>query len=82
MSDFNSNLSSLSIGYGNLAPVTGLGRCFCVIYAVFGIPLTLILLAKVGKILAKYINDLCGLIVQSLRRYFCADYDYDRYVYF
>eukprot|EP00794_Sanderia_malayensis_P006361 gene6361-7089_t len=66
-----------TIGYGNLAPATGFGRAFCVVYAIFGIPLTLILLAIVGKILAKYINELCGLIVQSLRRYFCADYTYD-----
>lgn len=61
-----------------MAPQSPAGRAFCVMYAVFGIPLTLILLAKVGKILAKYINEFCGLVVQSLRRYFYPDYNYER----
>ncbi|XP_071948518.1 potassium channel subfamily K member 18-like isoform X1 [Antedon mediterranea] len=42
-----------TIGYGNLAPVTRWGRGFCMIYAVFGIALLLLVLASIGSLLAK-----------------------------
>ncbi|XP_045190101.2 TWiK family of potassium channels protein 18-like isoform X2 [Mercenaria mercenaria] len=38
-----------TIGYGNLAPVTGLGRVLCIVYAGIGIPLALLLLAELGR---------------------------------
>ncbi|KAL4231290.1 hypothetical protein ACF0H5_008870 [Mactra antiquata] len=38
-----------TIGYGNLAPVTGFGRVVCIIYAGIGIPLALLLFAELGK---------------------------------
>lgn len=37
-----------TIGYGHLAPSTEWGRIFCVLYAVFGVPMTGILLAAIG----------------------------------
>ncbi|CAH1232042.1 KCNK10 [Branchiostoma lanceolatum] len=42
-----------TIGYGKLAPVTVGGRVFCVLYALFGIPLTAFLLSKISKALLK-----------------------------
>ncbi|XP_069063568.1 potassium channel subfamily K member 16-like isoform X2 [Pleurodeles waltl] len=38
-----------TIGYGTLAPRTAGGQIFCVIYALFGIPLNLIFLGNIGK---------------------------------
>jgi len=66
-----------TIGYGNLSPKTDWGRAFCVLYAIIGIPLTLMLLAMVGKILSKYINDLCGIVLGVVRKYLYPDYKYD-----
>lgn len=66
-----------TIGYGNLAPSTAGGRWFCVIYAIVGIPLTLMLLAMVGRILSKYINDLCGFVVNYVKKYLHPGYEYD-----
>jgi len=38
-----------TIGYGHLVPVTLEGKLFCIVYALFGIPLTLITMADLGK---------------------------------
>ncbi|XP_071502145.1 TWiK family of potassium channels protein 7-like isoform X1 [Diadema antillarum] len=42
-----------TIGYGNIAPVTPGGRVFCMVYAVFGIALLLLVLASIGTLLAR-----------------------------
>uniref|UniRef100_A0A914NVB2 Potassium channel domain-containing protein n=1 Tax=Meloidogyne incognita TaxID=6306 RepID=A0A914NVB2_MELIC len=39
-----------TIGYGNLVPVTSLGRMFCIFYALFGVPLILITVTDIGKV--------------------------------
>lgn len=36
------------IGYGNIAPSTEGGKIFCILYALFGIPLFGFLLAGIG----------------------------------
>lgn len=41
-------LSPLSPGYGNIAPSTEGGKIFCILYAIFGIPLFGFLLAGIG----------------------------------
>ncbi|XP_033632564.1 TWiK family of potassium channels protein 7-like [Asterias rubens] len=42
-----------TIGYGNIAPVTNGGRIFCIIYAVFGIAMLLLVLASIGSLFAR-----------------------------
>lgn len=37
-----------TVGYGHLSPSTPAGRIFCIIYALFGIPMTGILLGAIG----------------------------------
>jgi len=68
-----------TIGYGNLSPVTVGGRVICVIYALLGIPLTLALLAIVGKILGDYINDACAWLLKWYRKVH-KSYEYERTV--
>ncbi|KAM8718541.1 hypothetical protein ACLKA7_001706 [Drosophila subpalustris] len=46
-----------TIGYGNIAPRTALGRIVTVAYAFFGIPLTLVYLSSTGSILAKVARE-------------------------
>ncbi|XP_056343338.1 potassium channel subfamily K member 17 [Oenanthe melanoleuca] len=40
-----------TIGYGNLSPSTAVGRIFCIVFALFGIPLNLILLNEIGQLM-------------------------------
>ena len=41
-----------TIGYGHLVPTTISGRIFCIFYALIGIPLTWMLLARLGYIIS------------------------------
>lgn len=38
-----------STGYGNMSPSTTPGQIFCVVFAIFGIPLNMVVLNRVGK---------------------------------
>uniref|UniRef100_A0A667XYW7 Potassium channel, subfamily K, member 17 n=1 Tax=Myripristis murdjan TaxID=586833 RepID=A0A667XYW7_9TELE len=38
-----------TIGYGNMSPSTTAGQIFCVFFALFGIPLNMVVLNRVGK---------------------------------
>jgi len=51
LSDINSTYV-LCTGYGNIAPKTAVGRVMTIIYATFGIPLTLLTISQVGKYMA------------------------------
>ena len=46
----------LAAGYGNVSPVTTVGRVITVVYALFGIPLCLVVLASVGRLLTRAIK--------------------------
>ncbi|XP_044292912.1 potassium channel subfamily K member 16-like [Varanus komodoensis] len=41
-----------TIGYGNVSPKTAAGQIFCVFFALFGIPLNIVFLHRIGKILS------------------------------
>ncbi|CAH2328762.1 potassium channel subfamily K member 16-like [Pelobates cultripes] len=47
-----------TIGYGTIAPRTAGGQIFCVFYALFGIPLNVIVLSQVGKKLSTWCKKL------------------------
>uniref|UniRef100_A0A915AQ93 Potassium channel domain-containing protein n=1 Tax=Parascaris univalens TaxID=6257 RepID=A0A915AQ93_PARUN len=42
-----------TIGYGNISPSTPLAQLFCIVFSIFGIPMTLLTLANLGKYLTK-----------------------------
>lgn len=43
-------------GYGNIVPVTFWGRLFCIAYALIGIPLTLTVIADLGRAFATVVS--------------------------
>ncbi|KAL1122525.1 hypothetical protein AAG570_002856, partial [Ranatra chinensis] len=47
-------------GYGNIVPVTVGGRCFCVVFALIGIPLAVTVIADVGCLLAASVPVVCS----------------------
>lgn len=49
---------------------------FCVLYALIGIPLTLMLLAVVGNHIVHYLNQACAWLVNRIRRYH-RDYEFE-----
>lgn len=42
-----------TIGYGNITPSTAAAQLFCIAFSIFGIPMTLLTLANLGKYLTK-----------------------------
>ncbi|XP_073527816.1 potassium channel subfamily K member 17 [Phyllobates terribilis] len=66
-----------TIGYGNLSPSTVGGRVFCIFFALFGIPLNLILLNRIGRRMLGLVQrsaDLLGRKVGRKRsvKFFCC----------
>ncbi|PFX19386.1 potassium channel subfamily K member 1-like [Stylophora pistillata] len=43
-----------TIGYGNIAPLSGGGKVFCMVFAVFGIPMTAIMLTAIVERLLQF----------------------------
>ena len=56
-----------SAGYGNLVPVTAVGRMTCIVYALFGVPLFLITVADIGKYLSENITWLYKRLEEKRR---------------
>jgi len=50
----------IKIGYGNIAPVTFEGRLFCIIFAIFGLPFTLSVIADYGSLFANSVSALAA----------------------
>ncbi|XP_014207585.1 TWiK family of potassium channels protein 7-like [Copidosoma floridanum] len=55
-----------TIGYGNVFPTTFLGRVFCILFALIGIPLTLTVIADYGKLLAGAVSSAAPKIRSKL----------------
>ncbi|XP_078671594.1 potassium channel subfamily K member 10-like isoform X2 [Branchiostoma floridae x Branchiostoma belcheri] len=49
-----------TIGYGHIAPSTDGGRAFCVVYALVGIPLYLVILDGVGRLLGRTVRSVAN----------------------
>ncbi|XP_037044910.1 TWiK family of potassium channels protein 7 isoform X2 [Bradysia coprophila] len=64
---FFSSTVLTTIGYGNIVPVTPGGRTFCMFFALIGIPLTLTVIADLGRIFATAVSTL-GKNMPSLTR--------------
>ncbi|XP_077990037.1 potassium channel subfamily K member 18-like [Glandiceps talaboti] len=67
-----------TIGYGHMAPETAGGRVFCMIYALFGIPLLMLVLVDLGTLLARgtkylYLRLFRPHILRKTRRVSCFD---------
>ncbi|XP_069810310.1 potassium channel subfamily K member 17 isoform X2 [Dendropsophus ebraccatus] len=57
-----------TIGYGNLAPNTSAGQIFCVFFALFGIPLNLILLNRIGQKMLGLVQKSTNFLGKKLGR--------------
>ncbi|XP_030628460.1 potassium channel subfamily K member 10a [Chanos chanos] len=57
-----------TIGYGNIAPSTEGGKIFCILYAIFGIPLFGFLLAGIGDQLGTIFVKIIARVEKMLRR--------------
>ncbi|KAM9316892.1 uncharacterized protein PAF06_007990 [Gastrophryne carolinensis] len=57
-----------TIGYGNIAPSTTGGRIFCVFFALFGIPLNIILLNRLGKGMLNLVQRCSNLLGNKIQR--------------
>ncbi|PBC32061.1 TWiK family of potassium channels protein [Apis cerana cerana] len=59
-----------TIGYGNVVPSTNGGRMFCILFAFVGIPLTLIVIADLGKLFARGVVKIALAMKSKLPLYF------------
>ncbi|XP_066451402.1 potassium channel subfamily K member 17 [Eleutherodactylus coqui] len=57
-----------TIGYGNLSPNTVGGRIFCVFFALFGIPLNLILLKRIGQRMLGLVHQFADFLGRKIGR--------------
>ncbi|KAF8371900.1 hypothetical protein PRIPAC_78329, partial [Pristionchus pacificus] len=57
-----------TIGYGNLAPSTDLGRWATIIYGTIGFPLAVIIIRDVGSVILVYITRGYAKVVKKIRK--------------
>ncbi|KAH1174002.1 hypothetical protein KIL84_017841, partial [Mauremys mutica] len=56
-----------TIGYGNLSPSTVSAQIFCIFFALFGIPLNLILLNRIGQLMLSGVQRCAKRLGEKLR---------------
>lgn len=61
-----------TIGYGNVSPMTQSGKLFCMLFAIIGIPITLVLLTSIIERLMSLTNSLFNYINYKLQPYLRA----------
>ncbi|XP_006815731.1 potassium channel subfamily K member 18-like [Saccoglossus kowalevskii] len=57
------------LGYGHIAPTTPLGQVACIFYAIFGIPLFFLYLAKLGALMAAPVKRIYWTISCAIARW-------------
>ncbi|XP_029981756.1 potassium channel subfamily K member 17-like [Sphaeramia orbicularis] len=61
-----------TIGYGNISPSTTAGQIFCVFFAVFGIPLNIVVLNRVGKYMLAIERNISDFLQGKTGRRMCT----------
>ncbi|KTF87474.1 hypothetical protein cypCar_00049016, partial [Cyprinus carpio] len=61
-----------TIGYGNIFPLTTAGQIFCVLFALFGIPLNVVILNRVGKYMLAIERNFCNFLEKKVDRGKCV----------
>ncbi|XP_056111777.1 potassium channel subfamily K member 17 [Rhinichthys klamathensis goyatoka] len=61
-----------TIGYGNIIPLTTAGQIFCVLFALFGIPLNVVILNRVGKYMLAIERNFCNFLEKKIDRGKCV----------
>ncbi|XP_026210680.1 potassium channel subfamily K member 17 [Anabas testudineus] len=61
-----------TIGYGNQCPTTTAGQIFCVFFALFGIPLNVVVLNRVGKYMLVIERNISDFLQGKTRRRNCT----------
>ncbi|KAM3726614.1 TWiK family of potassium channels protein [Dirofilaria immitis] len=60
-----------TIGYGNITPKTFAGQMFCIFFAAFGIPLTLLTIADLGKFISQIIFACSDRFIAQMKMIIC-----------
>ncbi|XP_069016558.1 potassium channel subfamily K member 16 [Embiotoca jacksoni] len=61
-----------TIGYGNMSPSSTAGQIFCVFFALFGIPLNMVMLNRVGKYMLAIERNISEFIEEKTGRKKCT----------
>ncbi|XP_036398150.1 potassium channel subfamily K member 17 [Megalops cyprinoides] len=61
-----------TIGYGNMSPSTMAGQIFCVFFALFGIPLNVVVLNRIGKYMLATERAICDFIERKTNHRSCT----------
>ncbi|XP_029688472.1 potassium channel subfamily K member 17 [Takifugu rubripes] len=61
-----------TIGYGNMSPSSTAGQIFCVFFALFGIPLNVVVLNRVGKYMLVIVKNISTLLEGKTKHERCT----------